>query len=89
MMKVIKRGVFIDSIFYCSIALLGYFSTYDYTTDYAVIRSLPDNKYDYTVLVSCIAVIVVVLLSGPANYYAFKNTLYFMITGRKNVSTFL
>jgi hypothetical protein len=42
---------------------------------------------DYAMTVSCIAVILVVLVSSPANYFPFKNTLNYMINGTTEVST--
>eukprot|EP00347_Sterkiella_histriomuscorum_P008929 403343202 len=87
MMKVIGRSLIIDSIFYCSIALVGYFSTYDATTDLVIARKLPGVDKDYAMTISCIAVIMVVLVSSPANYFPFKNTVNYMINGKGEVST--
>lgn len=85
-MKVIGRSLFIDCLFYCSIALVGYFSTYDATTDLVIARKLPGLDKDYAMTISCIAVIMVVLVSSPANYFPFKNTINYMITGLPEVS---
>jgi amino acid permease len=81
MMKVIGRSLFIDTLFYCSIALVGYFSTFNATQDLVIIRTLPGVDKDYAMTISCIAVILVVLVSSPANYFPFKNTVNYMITG--------
>jgi amino acid permease len=87
MMKVIGRSLVIDTIFYCSIALVGYFSTFDQTPDLVIARPLPKAwKNDYAMTISCLAVILVVLVSSPANYFPFKNTVNFMITGQLDVS---
>jgi len=86
MMKVIGRSLVVDCLFYCAIALVGYFSTYDATTDLVIARSLPGVNHDYAMTISCIAVIMVVLVSSPANYFPFKNTVNFMITGKSDVS---
>ena len=87
MMKVIGRSLLIDTIFYCSIALVGYFSTFDQTPDLVIARPLPSGwKNDYAMTISCLAVILVVLVSSPANYFPFKNTVSFMITGQLDVS---
>ncbi len=87
MMKVIRRSLLVDTIFYCSIALVGYFSTFDQTPDLVIARPLlPGWKHDFAMTISCIAVILVVLVSSPANYFPFKNTVNFMITGKLDVS---
>lgn len=86
MMKVIGRSLLIDCLFYCAIALVGYFSTLDDTPDLVIARPALHGT-DYAMTISCIAVILVVLVSSPANYFPFKNTLNFMITGKTEVST--
>jgi amino acid permease len=85
MMKVIGRSLGIDCIFYCAIALVGYFSTLNHTTDLVIARE-PLHGKDYAMTISCLAVILVVLVSSPANYFPFKNTLNYMITGKLEVS---
>jgi amino acid permease len=85
MMKVIGRSLVIDCLFYCAIALVGYFSTLDSTPDLVIARPQIDGK-DYFMTLSCIAVILVVLVSSPANYFPFKNTLNYMMTGNLEVS---
>jgi amino acid permease len=87
MMKVIGRSLGLDSILYCSIALVGYFSTFDKTPDLVIARPLlPGWDKDYALTISCIAVIIVVMVSSPANYFPFKNTVNYMITGNLDVS---
>ena len=87
MMKVIGRSLLIDCVFYCLIALVGYFSTLDDTPDLVIARpQLINGGKDYWMTVSCLAVILVVLVSSPANYFPFKNTLNYMITGNLEVS---
>jgi hypothetical protein len=88
MKKVIFRSLAIDCLFYCSIALVGYFSTLGETPDLVIARPpLDPSRPDYAMTVSCIAVILVVLVSSPANYFPFKNTLNYMISGTTEVST--
>lgn len=87
MMKVIGRSLSIDCLFYCSIALVGYFSTLKDTPDLVIARPTLTDKPDYAMTISCLAVILVVLVSSPANYFPFKNTLNYMITGKMEVST--
>ena len=86
MMKVIGRSLFVDCLFYCSIALVGYFSTFSCTPDLVIARpSL--YTHDYAMTIACLAVILVVLVSSPANYFPFKNTLYYMIYNDNDIST--
>ena len=85
MTKVIGRSLFIDFMFYCSIALVGYFSTFGETPDLVIAREFIHGK-DYAMTISCIAVILVVLVSSPANYFPFKNTINYMITGKTDIS---
>ena len=86
MMKVIGRSLIVDCAFYCSIALVGYFSTFNMTPDLVIARpKLYDH--DYAMTIACIAVILVVLVSSPANYFPFKNTVNYMIYGTSEVST--
>jgi uncharacterized HAD superfamily protein len=86
MMKVIGRSLAVDCIFYCSIALVGYFSTFNATPDLVIARpSL--SEHDYAMTIGDIAVILVVLISSPANYFPFKNTINYMMTGTNVMST--
>lgn len=85
MMKVIGRSLAVDCLFYCSIALVGYFSTYDNTPDLVIARTFLGD-HDYAMTIGCIAVILVVLVSSPANYFPFKNTLNYIIYGHNDVS---
>lgn len=85
MMKVIGRSLIVDCVFYCSIALAGYFSTFDKTPDCVIARPLLWD-HDYALAIASIAVILVVLVSSPANYFPFKNTVNYMITGKTEMS---
>jgi hypothetical protein len=85
MMKVISRSLGVDCVFYCSIALIGYFSTFGATPDLVIARpKLADH--DYAMTIASIAVILVVLVSSPANYFPFKNTVNYMIAGKTEMS---
>jgi hypothetical protein len=85
MKKVIGRSLGIDFMFYSAIALAGYFSTFDHTPDLVIAREFISGK-DYAMTIACLAVIMVVLVSSPANYFPFKNTLNFMVTGTLDIS---
>jgi hypothetical protein len=80
MMKVISRSLGVDCLFYCSIALVGYFSTLGSTPQLVIARERIEGK-DFAMTISGIAIILIVLVSSPANYFPFKNTLNFMING--------
>lgn len=75
-----------DCVFYCAIALVGYFSTLSDTPDLVIARPTLNGGKDYAMTISCLAVILVVLVSSPANYFPFKNTLNYMITGKLEMS---
>lgn len=78
MMKVIGRSLAVDCIFYCAIALVGYFSTFQFTPSVVIARPML-NDHDYAITIGCLCVILVVLVSSPANFFPFKNTLNYMI----------
>ena len=85
MNKVVTRSLAVDCFFYCSIALVGYFSTLGFTPDLVIAR--PKLKdHDYAMTIANIAIIIVVLVSSPANYFSFKNTLNYMLTGTFEIS---
>lgn len=84
-MKVVTRSLAVDCVFYCSIALVGYFSTLDYTPDLVIARPKL-QAHDYAMTIANIAIILVVLVSSPANYFPFKNTLNYMIYGTLEMS---
>lgn len=45
------------------------------------------EEHDYAMTIGDLAVILVVLVSSPANYFPFKSTLYYIAFGNNNVST--
>jgi hypothetical protein len=85
MMKVVSRSLAVDCLFYCSIAIVGYFSTLGATPELVIARDRPFGK-DYAMTISGIAIILVVLVSSPANYFPFKNTLNFMMNGKQEMT---
>lgn len=85
MMKVVTRSVVVDCLFYCSIALVGYFSTLDFTPDLVIAREKL-FEHDYAMTISNIAIIIVVLVSSPANYFPFKNTLNYMLNDGREMT---
>lgn len=85
-MKVVSRSLGVDCLFYCSIAIVGYFSTLDWTPDLVIARPHLSGGTDYAMTISNIAIILVVLVSSPANYFPFKNTLNYMMNGTLEIS---
>lgn len=71
--KVFDRAIVIDLFFYLAIALLGYFSSYNYT-DIIVLKRVNfiDSK-DYLNLLLIICVILCILFEFP---YAWNPTRY-------------
>ncbi len=50
--KVIARSVIIDLVFYVSIALAGYFSTFEKTDKIVLDRGSIDGSKDYLILIA-------------------------------------
>mmetsp|Transcript_9979 Transcript_9979/g.7506 ORF Transcript_9979/g.7506 Transcript_9979/m.7506 type:complete len:261 (+) Transcript_9979:707-1489(+) len=87
MMKIIGRSLAIDCALFWLVALVGYFSTFS-ATPQVVISRIPLTDPDYAITVGCIGVIIVVLISSPANFFPFKNTLNFIIYNSNEIGTF-
>ncbi len=72
--KVVSRSVIIDVFFYLTIALAGYFSTYNLTPKVVLDRSLPgDNNPDPFLMVAQLAIVMVLFVAVPVNYNPFRN----------------
>ena len=72
--KVVRRSLFVDLIFYLSIALAGYFSSYDNTGELVLLRPpLNGQGKDYAMMISSIATILVLFVAVPVNYNPFRN----------------
>lgn len=72
--KVVSRSVFIDVIFYVTIALAGYFSTYNLTPKIVLDRSLPNSTSpDPFLMVAQIGIVLVLFVAVPVNYNPFRN----------------
>jgi len=85
MMKVVGRSLFIDCLFYAAIGLTGYFSTYGFTPDLVIARESL-YKHDFAMSISCLAVIIVVIVSSPANFFPFKNSINYIVTKQNTIS---
>ena len=85
--KVIGRSVFVDVLFYVTIALAGYWSTYNLTPKIVLDRSLPgDNTPDPFLMVAQIAIVMVLFVAVPVNYNPFRNQVFYVFWGRDTFS---
>jgi amino acid permease len=85
--KVVGRSVFIDVLFYISIALAGYFSTYNKTPKIVLDRSLPgDDTPDPFLMVAQLGIMLVLFVAVPVNYNPFRNQVFYVFFGRDNFS---
>jgi len=67
----------VDFLFYASMALAGYFSSFNYTDKIVLERDpLPGHTRDYWTLIAVIAIAVVVLVSIPINFHPWRNQFY-------------
>ena len=59
--KVITRSVGVDVGFYLTIALCGYFSTYNFTNHIVLERApLNEGSTDYAILIAMVSIIIVI-----------------------------
>ena len=71
--KIISRSVFVDVIFYISIALAGYFSTYNQTPKIVLDRGSLNPGRDYAIMIAQLSIILVLFVAVPVNYNPFRN----------------
>ena len=85
--KVVARSVFIDFLFYVTIALTGYFSTYNKTPKIVLDRSIPgDDTPDPFLMLSQLGIVLVLFVAVPVNYNPFRNQVFYVFFGRDNFS---
>jgi amino acid permease len=85
--KVAARSIFIDTLFYVTIALAGYFATYNKTPKIVLDRSLPgDDTPDPFVMVAQLCIVMVLFVAVPMNYSPFRNQVFYVFFGRDNFS---
>lgn len=87
MNKVISRSILVDVVFYFSIALAGYFSSYS-MTDHIVLERDPliGSKIDYPITIAQIAIIIVIAIAVPVNYNPFRNQIFYMFFKKESIS---
>lgn len=76
--KVIARSVIVDVAFYLTIALAGYFSTYDKTPQIVLDRGSLDGGRDYALMIAQIGIVMVLFVAVPVNYNPFRNQIFYM-----------
>jgi hypothetical protein len=77
----------VDVLFYVTIALAGYWSTYNLTPKIVLDRSLPgDNTPDPFLMVAQIAIVMVLFVAVPVNYNPFRNQVFYVFWGRDTFS---
>ena len=85
--KVVNRSVSVDVLFYLTIALAGYFSTYNKTPKIVLDRSIPgDDTLDMFMLVAQIVIVLVLCVAFPVNLNPLRNQVFYMLFGRDNYS---
>jgi amino acid permease len=85
--KVVARSISIDVLFYASIALAGYFSTYNKTPKIVLDRSLPgDDKPDLFLMLAQLGILMVLFVAVPVNYNPSRNQVFYIFFGRDSFS---
>ncbi len=84
--KVIARSVLVDLAFYVSIALAGYFSTYDKTPKIVLDRDSIDGGRDYALMIAQVSIVMVLFVAVPVNYNPFRNQIFYMFFKKDDYS---
>lgn len=88
LMKIIFRSILIVWVLYVVMGTCGYFSTLNNTPELVLTRDAPftDWTYDWFMIVASVFVMSVMVCNIALNYMPFRNSLYFMATGREDFS---
>lgn len=84
--KVVSRSLLVDLLFYVSIALAGYFSTFNETPPIVLNRKPLNGKYDPALMVSQIGIVLVLFVAVPVNYNPFRNQVFYMFFKKEDYS---
>jgi amino acid permease len=84
--KVISRSVFVDVFFYVTIALAGYFSTYNKTPKIVLDRNSVTGAADPFLMVAQLSIVLVLFVAVPVNYNPFRNQLFYLFFNKDNYS---
>ena len=85
--KVVARSISIDVLFYATIALAGYFSTYNKTPKIVLDRSIPgDDTPDLFLMLAQLGILLVLFVAVPVNYNPSRNQVFYIFFGRDSFS---
>lgn len=89
LMKIIRRSIILVLALYITMSLAGYFSTFQNTPEIILSRQPPEINWnvDWFTTIAAILVMTVMVSNIVLNYIPFRNSLYFMSTGREKFST--
>ena len=89
LMKIIRRSILLVFVLYVIMSVCGYFSTLNNTPDIVLSRDPPTEEWqtDWLVTVASILVLSTMVSNIVLNYIPFRNSLYFMCTGKEDFST--
>ena len=83
--KVVERAIGVDFFFYFTIAIIGYFSTFDKTATIVLERPpIPGRGTDYPILIAIMSIIVCVLVAFPMAYSPFRQQFFIIFAKREN-----
>ena len=89
LMKIITRSIILVFSLYMIMSLSGYFSTLNNTPEVVLSREPPTEEWstDWLQTIASILVLSTMVTNIVMNYIPFRNSLYFMSTGKENFST--
>lgn len=89
LMKIINRSIALVLALYLCMSIPGYLSTLNNTPEIVLSRDpfTSDWKHDWFEIACCILVLSVMVTNIVLNYIPFRNSLYYMTTGKENFST--
>ena len=87
-MTIIRRCILLVLILYLVMSLSGYFATLNNTPEVVLLRTppIPDWSTDWLMNIASILVMTTMVTNIVLNYMPFRNSLYYMFTGRDNFS---
>ena len=89
LMKIIRRSILLVFSLYLMMSLAGYFSTLNNTPEIVLSRDPPTEEWttDWMQTIASILVLSTMVSNIVLNFIPFRNSLYFMTTGKENFST--
>lgn len=88
LLSIITRTLSLILILYLVMSLTGYFATLNNTPEVVLLRPppIPDWGTDWLMQVASILVLSTMIANIVLNYMPFRNSLYFMMTGKEDFS---